>query len=356
MGLVKPEEPKIVAVDLFCGAGGLTFGLNSAGIEVRAGIDVDPHCKFAYKANNPDSKFTLKSVKDIDGNEIRLSFGDSKVTLLCGCAPCQTFSTYNKKANIEDERWWLLSEFGRLIEEAKPTLITMENVPGLAKHKVFKKFLEVLDRHSYHYSFSIVDCTQYGIPQTRNRLVLLASQLGPIQIIPPTTHKPKTVKDAIGCLSNVSATSNTKYDSLHISQKLSPLNEQRIAASVPGGTWKDWDTELLCQCHKKKTGATYSAVYGRIEWDKPSPTITTQFYNYGSGRFGHPEKNRALSLREGALIQTFPSDYIFADGDNLLALSSIGKLIGNAVPPRLGEIIGESFKEHVREQRNKQRQ
>lgn len=346
------ESDQIVAVDLFCGAGGLTCGLHKSGVLVAAGVDLDKTCEYAYTQNNPEADFIHKSVKEINKLEIEGYFSGYKYSLLCGCAPCQTFSSYNQKASESDERWWLLSEFGRLVNEVGPTFVTMENVPQLLKHKVFEDFLEVLESAGYCTSYSVIDCTAYGIPQTRNRLVLLASKLGPISIIHPTTaDNPPTLRDAIGHLSG-EEDSLYHSDSLHVSQTLSPQNLKRIKASKPGGTWRDWDMSLRCKCHSKSSGKTYSAVYGRMEWDKPSPTITTQFINYGSGRFGHPEKNRALSLREGALIQTFPEDYCFSDQKNKLSMSSISKLIGNAVPPQLGQIIGLSFKEHLNDIRS----
>lgn len=138
-------------------------------------------------------------------------------------------------------------------------------------------------------------------------------------------------------------------DSLHRCPKLSKINLERIRQSRPGGTWHDWDKKLLPNCYKKASGKTYSSVYGRMRWDMPSPTITTQFYAYGTGRYGHPEQNRAISLREGAILQTFPKNYKFVKHKETITYKILGRHIGNAVPPKLGEIIGKSIKKHLLE-------
>lgn len=344
----------IAAVDLFCGAGGLTRGLLDAGIAVKAGIDLDPSCEYAYRHNNEGAEFVLKSVAEIEKKDVEGYFPENALSLLCGCAPCQTFSTYNRNAAEDDSRWQLLGEFSRLVKEVRPDYVSMENVPGLASHSVFDKFLTVLQEEGYSFSYSTVDCSEYGMPQKRKRLVLLGSLVGNIDLLSPEQitlqNAAKTVKGAIGHLSHREAIGASGSDNLHKAQKLSSLNLKRIRASKPNGTWKDWDESLRCECHKKSTGVTYSSVYGRMAWDEPSPTITTQFYNYGSGRFGHPENDRALTLREGALLQTFNEDYAFEDPQNMLSIRDLGRLIGNAVPPMLGYIIGESIRRHAHEQ------
>lgn len=144
-----------------------------------------------------------------------------------------------------------------------------------------------------------------------------------------------------------SAGEQNTSDPLHMSASLSELNFSRIKASSAGGTWRDWPIELLADCHRKASGATYPSVYGRMEWDKPAPTITTQCFGYGNGRFGHPEQNRAISLREAAILQTFPADYKFAPEGSELRFNQMGRLIGNAVPVRLGEAIAKSFLTHI---------
>jgi DNA (cytosine-5)-methyltransferase 1 len=342
------SEYKVCAVDLFCGAGGLTNGLERSGIDVRLGIDIDPACSYPYTANNK-AKFLLKSVEDVTADEIKTAFGDNMIRLLAGCAPCQTFSTYNQKATQDDKRWWLLLQFSRLITEVSPELVTMENVPNLVDQNVFKEFLQTLEDANYEVSYQVVNCADYGIPQHRKRLVLLASKLGPIKLLQPseTGGKPMTVREAIGNLPPLKAGEVSDIDPLHQCSSLSPINLRRIQASRPGGSWRDWDEGLIAECHKKKTGKTYPSVYGRMSWDEPAPTITTQFYGFGNGRFGHPEQDRALSLREGAILQSFPRDYKFTPPGEPIYKNKVGRLIGNAVPVKLGEVIGKSIIAHI---------
>jgi len=340
----------ISAVDLFCGVGGLTKGLEKAGIDVKLGIDIDPACKYPYSSNNK-AAFLLKSVEEVSASDIQRIWNRNNFRLLAGCAPCQTFSTYNQKAenaNLEDPRWWLLLEFSRLVKESSPELVTMENVPGLIEYEIFYEFIADLENEDYEVSYEIVDCSDYGIPQQRKRLVLLASKLGPIQILPPSKNtKVKTVEDAISNLHPISAGEVYTKDPMHQSCALSALNMKRIKASIPGGTWRDWKPELVAKCHKRKSGKTYPGVYGRTKWDEPSPTITTQFYGFGNGRFGHPEQDRAISLREGAILQSFPKTYKFIPKGETIPRKTIGRLIGNAVPVKLGEVIGKSIIKHV---------
>lgn len=340
---------KISAVDLFCGVGGLTYGLEKSGINVNLGIDIDPACAYPYSANNK-ARFLLKSVDDVKSTDLMKAFEGSDLKLLAGCAPCQTFSSYNQKADSSDKRWWLLLQFSRLIEETEPELVTMENVPRLIYQDVFKKFVEELERNRYHVNYQIVNCAEYGLPQNRNRLVLLASRLGPINLIgPKKRRKNKTVRHLIENLPPIEAGSTDSKDPLHQSASLSKINIKRMLFSKPGGTWRDWPKDLVADCHKKKTGKTYPSVYARMNWDEPSPTITTQFFGFGNGRFGHPEQNRAISLREGALLQSFPKNYKFLAPGEPVSKKTLGRLIGNAVPVKLGEIIGKSILKHVME-------
>ena len=343
----KPPR-KIYAVDLFCGAGGLTHGLIKSGVDVRLGVDIDPACEYPYTANNT-STFLLKSVEKLKGKELSPFFRKNGIKLLAGCAPCQTFSRYNQKATDSDTRWWLLLQFSRLIKEVLPELVTMENVPGIVEHSVFKEFLNTLKRCEYSIDYSIVNCADYGVPQHRNRLVLLASRLGDIALLSPKEFgkKTKTVENAIGKMPLIADGAFDEKDPLHQSAALSKTNKKRIKASRPGGTWRDWSDDLVAECHKKATGKSYPSVYGRMTWDAPSPTITTQFFGFGNGRFGHPEQDRAISLREGAILQSFPKKYKFAKPDTTLQKTKIGKLIGNAVPVEIGKLIGESLYRHL---------
>ena len=340
-----------VAVDLFCGIGGLTKGLSLAGIEVAAGFDNDESCRFAYEANN-DAIFICEDVTNIKSEKLEALYPENSIKALVGCAPCQPFSRYSsryrKKGHIDD-KWKLLYSFKQLVQGMLPEIVSMENVPDLIYESVFKDFVEALEFANYYVEYQIVYCPDYGVPQHRKRLVLLASRIGEIHLIPPIYDSENylTVRDAIGNLRQIEAGEICETDLLHRSSSLSEINMRRIQQSVPGGTWRDWDDDLKLKCHKKNSGATFPSVYGRMEWDKPSPTITTQFYGLGNGRFGHPEQNRAISLREGAILQSFPDDYIFADDKHPVKKRELGTHIGNAVPVELGRAIGVSIQRHL---------
>jgi DNA (cytosine-5)-methyltransferase 1 len=340
----------ISAIDLFCGVGGLTRGLIDEGISVVAGVDIDDACKYPYEKNN-GTVFLKKDVATLTPSSISSSYPQGHFRVLVGCAPCQPFSKYTQGQNTqEDAKWFLLRAFARLVEQTKPDVVSMENVPELEKHSIFTEFVSSLKKLDYHVSYSVVFCPDYGLPQHRSRLVLFASKLGPIKIVKPT-HSPKkyrTVKDAIGHLPRLSSGKVNKGDPLHRCSSLSPLNLERIRASQPGGTWRDWPQALVAKCHQEKTGKTYSSVYGRMEWNEPSPTITTQFFGFGNGRFGHPTQSRGISLREGAILQSFPEDYVFVKPGDEYAMKTIGKLIGNAVPVRLGRAVGRTIVQHLK--------
>ena len=312
---------------------------------------MDPVCQYPYEHNN-GSKFLEESVTDLQPKEICGFYRKGCLRLLAGCAPCQTFSTYNMKARSKedkDKKWFLLLEFARLVREIQPEFVTMENVPGLEEQDVFQTFLKTLRDAGYHVSHQVVACAEYGIPQHRHRLVLLASKLGEIHLLTPKEigAKRKTVRQAFRGLPHLRHGEQSKQDPLRQSSKLSDMNLRRIRASKPGGTWRDWPRELVADCHKKESGNTYGSVYGRMEWDQPAPTMTTQFFGFGNGRFGHPEEDRAISLREGAIIQSFPRSYQFSKPDEPICQKNIGRLIGNAVPVKLGEVIGRSLVAHV---------
>lgn len=342
-------------MDLFCGAGGLTRGLLDAGISVAAGYDVDEACRFPYEHNNRSAAFKKVSVTDLSAARLAAHYPVGHKRILVGCAPCQTFSKYTQGLdNDNDPKWTLLDEFARLVREVEVDIVSMENVPELQRHPIFDRFLNTLTTAGFHFTTErekqIVYCPDYGIPQVRQRLVLVASRLGPITLIAPTHKKaPLKVEDAIGELPVLDAGEIDPDDPLHRCSRLSTKNQQRILHSTPGGTWRDWPRRLVAECHKKKTGKTYPGVYGRMKWDEPSPTITTQFFGFGNGRFGHPEQHRAISLREGAILQSFPKRYQFVEKSGDYCFKTIGRLIGNAVPVRLGEVVGETIKRHLEE-------
>jgi DNA (cytosine-5)-methyltransferase 1 len=340
------NSKKIFAIDLFCGAGGLTHGFLKNQIQVIAGYDINPECKFAYEYNNK-IPFIEKNIKNITGAEIKEKFQGSDVSILVGCAPCQPFSKYSNNKNV-DERWTLLKDFLRIIKQSNPDIVSMENVIQLKNHYMFNLFVSSLKKMNYITSFFTVNCSDYGVPQTRKRLILFASKYEKINILSKThIRNIQTVRHYIEHLPPLLAGEFSESDKLHTCSNLSEKNLKRIKNSIPGGTWKQWNKKDLLNCHKKNSGKTYVSVYGRMEWDKPSPTITTQCFGFGNGRFGHPQQNRAISLREAALLQTFPINYIFIEPDKKITFSKIGKMIGNAVPVRLGEIVAQSILNHI---------
>lgn len=345
----RTDAASVACIDLFCGAGGLTHGLMLEGLPVVAGIDLDPACRFPYEENNSSAQFLKRDVRTVTPDEIKRLFGDADVTILAGCAPCQPFSTYAQRYELDgkDGKWGLLYQFARLAKGTMPDIITMENVPTIAKHEVFQDFVDTLERLGYEVWHDVVDSSRYGVPQMRRRMVLLASRHGDITMIPPTRKKPKTVKQAIGRLRPLGAGESAPQDKLHVASTLSEMNLARIRVSKPGGTWRDWPRSLVAKCHRAESGRTYPGVYGRMEWDKPAPTMTTQCYGFGNGRFGHPEQDRAISLREAAILQSFPPGYAFFPKGEKVHFKVLGRLIGNAVPVDLGRAIGRSITRHL---------
>lgn len=338
----------VVAVDLFCGVGGLTYGLQKAGIPVVAGIDVDRSCEYAYTRNN-SCQFIGRSVEELTGKEVETLFGGADVRILVGCAPCQPFSNHqkDKKNRSKHKSWGLLYEFARLVRETRPHIVSMENVPELSKETVFNDFTSSLKEEGYFVSYQVVNVADYGVPQRRRRLILLASRIGTIELLKATHEQHVTVREAIGGLPPIAAGAKNEQDRLHVAPALSAKNLERIRHSIPGGTWRDWPDALKLQCHRTKKGSSYASVYGRMMWNKLAPTITTQYICYGTGRFGHPEQDRALTIREGAILQSFPATYAFVCEGDRIQMRNIARHLGNAVPPRLGEVIGLSIQQHL---------
>lgn len=333
-------------VDLFCGVGGLTHGLMLEGFDVVAGIDSDPSCRYAYEKNN-GAQFIEADVAKLSGEVVSKLYPEGSIKILVGCTPCQPFSNYTNKLMKKNlKQWALLDEFGLLVEEVQPEIVSMENVPSLGSKDIFDDFVDLLKRNNYHVTWVNVYCPDYGIPQMRWRLVLLASKLGEIKLIAPT-HLPEeyvTVEETIRHLPPIAAGETHKDDPLHRASNMSAMNLIRIKSSVPGGTWQNWPKSILAPCHRKSSGKSYYNVYGRMEWDKISPTITTQFTGFGNGRFGHPEQDRGLSLREGALLQTFPENYEYFEPGTDYYLTNVAKYIGNAVPVELARVVARSIR------------
>ncbi len=345
----KLNSKQIKVVDLFCGIGGLSHGFVLEKFDVVAGIDLDSTCKYSYEENN-QARFLHMDLAKASPKEIAILFPKKSIRILVGCAPCQAFSTLSQKYKGND-KWKLLYSFAKIIDQTKPDIISMENVPNLLKYaegKNFNYFLKVLKRNNYEVTYQIVNAADYGVPQNRHRLILVASKFGKIELIKPTHSKNKiSIRSAIGHLPAIMDGQQLPSDPIHRARKLSPLNKKRIKATPEGGGWKDWPSNLLLECHKKDSGKTFTSVYGRMKWDDVAPTLTTQCTGLGNGRFGHPEQDRAISFREAAILQSFPESYTLCDPKSEFT-PNLETHIGNAVPVNLGRMIAKSIKKHLR--------
>ncbi|MFN8263250.1 MAG: DNA cytosine methyltransferase [Chitinophagales bacterium] len=358
-GVKKNSIRDFTVVDLFCGVGGLTHGFVKEKFLVKAGIDFDKSCKYAFEKNN-NSKFLHEDITNFQGSKLNALFGKNKRKILVGCAPCQPFSIYNHKNSNNtqiksvDEKWKLLYSFADLIDQVNPEIISMENVPLLMKFnegKVFNDFVKRLERKKYFVSYYLVNAQDYGVPQRRKRLILFGSKHGKIELVEKTIKDNNyvTVKDAIGHLPFVEDGISHPDDLLHRARKLSDLNKKRIQATSEGGFWRDWDESLKLECHKKESGKSFRSMYGRMKWNEVAPTMTTYCTGLGNGRFGHPEQDRAITLREAAIIQSFPEDYKFFNPEETFSAQIIARHIGNAVPVGLGIAVAKSIKNHIKQ-------
>jgi DNA (cytosine-5)-methyltransferase 1 len=351
----------IKAVDLYCGVGGLTHGLILEGVNVVAGVDNDRTCKYGFEKNN-GSKFICKDISRFTAKHLRKLFQGASVRVLVGCAPCQPYSSLNRRRLTKKQarkRWYPMYRFMTLVKRTKPEIVSMENVPDLSdteKYPVFGEFVGTLEGLGYRVFFKKIDASKYGVPQRRNRLVLLASRLGGISIVSETHSDDEvvSVRDTIKGLPRLKDGAVDANDPLHRSSKLSDLNKRRIAATPRnGGSATSWPRHLVPKCYRRRSGKSYMvSVYGRMRWHDPASTMTTQFMTLGTGRFGHPTQNRAISLREAAKFQSFPDYYEFAPGNDV-TMKHIARHIGNAVPVLLGRAIGKSITRHIRRHRRK---
>lgn len=352
------KKSKLVGIDFFSGSGGVTNGFIKAQIEMLAGIDIDEQIKGVFELNNSPAKFFQADITDEPKNlsiiESVLSRVKHDHAVFAACAPCQPFSSQNRNFR-HDSRKSLLLHFAEIIEkldeEMRPSFLFVENVGPmqLRGKEILSEILNKIHRMNYFaLEPKIIDASLFGVPQKRKRLIFIALNTKKVKIDPAVFNwdyffnkhqeKIKTVKDAIGHLPKIKAGEIDQKDPLHRSRKLSPLNLKRIKKiDSPGGSRNMWGEELVLECHKKYSG--HSDVYGRMFWDKPSPTITTKCTGLSNGRFGHPEQNRAISLREAAILQTM-EDFEFGDD---MAIDKIARYIGNAVPPYLAYKFGEFF-------------
>jgi DNA (cytosine-5)-methyltransferase 1 len=338
----------IQALDFCCGGGAFSFGLQMNPIKVIGGIDNEKKCVYPYQFNN-NAPLWLVDAKQLTKNDFE---GFNKLTgprLLVGSPPCQTFSAMGQLRGKKHIDWTLVAKFADIIKWTIPDVVAMENVSGLANHFVFQKLLRTLDSlgYTYHY-YKAFDCQNIGVPQTRKRLILLANNRGAIIPLKNTVWQSKTLRETIGDLPVINAGEICQTDSLHRAPKLTELSLARVKAARPGGSWKDLPDHLKPDRLKTEKKITHNGFYGRLSWDLPSPTLLTQFYNVGVGRYTHPDQHRGLSLREGARIQTFPDSFRFVEHDSEITFESIGKLIGNAVPVLLARAIGEAVFEYCK--------
>jgi DNA (cytosine-5)-methyltransferase 1 len=343
---------KIRVFDFFSGCGGTSSGFEQSGMEIAFGLDIDHDSGLTFRENFPAATFLEADIRNLDTSVLApLVEKRTEPVLFCGCAPCQPFSKQNKDKKRNDPRISLLLEFGRFISYWKPDYVFVENVPGLQRVGngigPFQKFSDLLSELGYSYVYDVVPALWFGVPQKRERLVLLASRHGKIDL-PEATHGPgrkfpgySTVKDWIGGLPNLLAGATSTNDPDHQASSLSSLNLKRISLTPEGGGRESWPRHLWLKCHKNHSG--HSDVYGRLRWNAPASGLTTRCISYSNGRFGHPEQDRALSAREAACLQTFPRCYRFIG-----SLESRARQIGNAVPPLMALRIGERIQGHLR--------
>ncbi len=318
------------AFDVFSGCGGLTLGLRLAGFRVAGAVDLDRLAVAAYRSNHEGVATWRRDVRDLDGRTIRerLAFKKGQLDLLAGCPPCQGFSTLrtlNGARQVGDKRNDLIFEFLRLVWDLEPKAIMLENVPGLGTDRRMARFTDQLRGLAYKYAWRVLNAADYGVPQNRRRLILLGSRLGPIDFAEPLADR-VTVRSAIGNLTPAGQSGDALHD---LPERRSP-KVRALIRKIPkdGGGRLDLDAADQLPCHQGFTG--FKDVYGRMAWDLPAPTITSGCHNPSKGRFLHPAENRAITLREAALLQGFPASYCFPPGGGKLALAA---LIGNALPP-----------------------
>lgn len=338
---------KIKVVDFFSGCGGSSAGFRESGMEILAGIDIDKDSERTFTYNFPKSHFICNDIRKIKATSLDPIIGKHRnyPLLFCACAPCQPFSKQNKQKTNKDNRISLLDELHRFVRRFKPEFIFLENVPGIQKNIAtgpLGNFKELLNKLSYSYQDGVIYAQDFGVPQRRRRLVLVASRIGSISI-PSKTHGPntenpkyETVWKCISHLPILKAGQENKKVPNHRAAELSKINLERIKNTPKGGNRSDWPEHLKLNCHKKYSGHT--DVYGRMHKNRPASALTTRCISLSNGRFGHPVQNRAISVREAACLQTFSEDFIFFGN-----LNSMAQQIGNAVPVLLAKRFGEAF-------------
>lgn len=342
------KDTKLKAIDFFCSGGGMSFGMQQAGIDVIAGIDFDPDCKETYEKNIKGAKYILADVcilKEEDlAREINVKKNDDDLIFI-GCSPCQYWTIIRTSKGKSEKSKDLLHEFHRFIKYYNPGYVVVENVPGILgkkKESGLDKFTQDLEKRGYKVHYEIVRLNRYGVPETRRRFSLIANRITNEEIFPKSNNSNPTVADFIGIkngFKKISAGHKDETSFIHTTAGLSNTNLKRLKLTPKnGGSRKSWaGTSMQLEAYKKKNcNISFNDTYGRMSWNKPAPTITTKFFSISNGRFAHPDENRSISLREGATLQTFPKNYKFIGN----SVSSIARMIGNAVPPLYAKKIG----------------
>lgn len=337
----------IKVFDFFSGCGGTSLGFQNLGFKIIGALDSDKDSAITFRCNFPKSKFIEKDIRNVKPKDISniIQCSGKGPLLFCGCAPCQPFSNQRRMVAEDDKRKTLLCEFQRFVEFWKPDFIFLENVPGLQRlnkaEGVIKKFTNKLHKLKYDFDTEVVQASSLGVPQIRKRFILIAAskkyKILPIKsIIEKYYGLSPTTRDFIQDLPPISAGETHNKIPNHVAANLSFINLQRIRITPEGGDRRDWPSKIKIGCHKNYKGHT--DVYGRMKWDAPASTLTTRCVSYSNGRFGHPEQDRAISVREAARLQTFPDNFIFSG-----SLNSCARQVGNAVPPLMAERISECF-------------
>lgn len=332
------------SIDLFSGCGGLTEGMHQAGFKTKIAVELVDAAVKAFQLNHIDTEVIARDIRDIKSSEILEKLDGEPVHLLAGCPPCQGFSSIrrlNRKESVADDRNTLVMEYFRLVKELKPLTIMMENVPALKDYQLFQDIVKELEEMGYNPVYDVVNVRDYGVPQSRRRLVLLGSRLGKIEIAKPTVKEKVTVRQVIENLESV-YTTNDKVHKIFPSHTPKVMERIRLTPKN-GGSRKDLPKEYTLECHKKDN-VGFNDVYGRLNWDNHSTTITGGCLNPSKGRFLHPEEDRCISAREAALLQSFPSNYKFPEN---ISRTALALLIGNALPPKFSYAQSENIRQHI---------
>lgn len=328
--MLKVELGQKTAIDLFSGCGGMSFGLKNASFKVVGALEINGVAAAAYKLNFPSTKLKQADIREVDAEKwlAELGLAPGQLDLLAGCPPCQGFSTLrtmNGSSDNRDRRNRLVLEMARLVEVFMPKSIMMENVPGLAEKTVFKDFIRRIKKLNYLPRWSVLNVSSYGVPQRRCRLVMLAGHGFEIPF-GIESSRTKTVRMAIEKLKPA----GTSGDPLHDMPERRTPEMIKWITLLPkdGGSRGDMPLEMQRPCHRRSDG--FKDVYGRMAWDKVAPTITSGCCNPSKGRFLHPDENRNITIREAALLQTFPMNFKLPTGTTK---TDAALMIGNALPP-----------------------